>query len=187
MGYPVPGPDFYHPLLEMAFTPEERLANFQGWVSGYFKHGDSAAELEQRVYLDKPVPTILIMSGDDIAAAMYLPPANPGGSDILYLQNGINHELFGYLKDRMLYPSPTPSDWDGVGIRYVWCDHSPWETVWSAWAFQAELDEAEKTGKKTRKVTFKRIVGGNHFVSNGLHCNTYSRCSQQSAGALGSA
>lgn len=164
LGYQAPGSDLYNPLRDASLMPEDRMHKFQVWVSGYYKHGDSAAELEPRVHLDNPIPTFLTMTANDKASALHLPPAYSGGSDTLLVQSGGRHGLFAYLREHMLYPSSAPNKWDDVELRYVWCDQSLWEMVWSAWAFREELDNAEKIGKKSRKVTIKRVPGANHFV-----------------------
>lgn len=147
-------------------------------MSGYYAHGDSASELEHRIALAEPTPTILTMSPEDIQAKLHAPPAIPGGSDDLLVVTGIRHGLYDTMRRAtLLFADPgdteaeagkeedaVRSDWKGIELRYIWCDRSVWEVPWGTWALQAELEEARKAGNEIRNVVIFRLKGANHFV-----------------------
>jgi hypothetical protein len=70
LGY-LPPPESYNPLSHPSLAPGEGVKVFPVWVSGYYKHGDSGADLEHRIALPDPRPTILAMSEADVASALY--------------------------------------------------------------------------------------------------------------------
>lgn len=174
LGYPPPS-DFYNPLTHPSLPPGEGAKIFPAWVSGYYAHGSSASELEHRTALEVPAPTISTMSPDDVHAALYAPPAVPGGSDDVLMHVGIDHGLWTTLRRKALRLSvdvdsnanlqQSQSRWSDVELRYIWCDHSVWEMPWGAWALQAELQQAKDAGEPLRRITLTRLNGANHFVS----------------------
>ncbi|EIM81598.1 alpha/beta-hydrolase [Stereum hirsutum FP-91666 SS1] len=180
IGYDPPE-EFYNPLSHPSLAPGEGAKIFPAWVSGYYAHGDSASELEHRIALAEPTPTILTMSPEDIQAKLHAPPAIPGGSDDLLVVTGIQHGLYDTMRRATLFfanpgvaeaeageeegeEEAVRGDWKGIELRYIWCDRSVWEVPWGTWALQAELQEARKAGKETRNVVLVRLKGANHFV-----------------------
>jgi len=157
-GYPA---DLYNPLSDPSHSPSEGVRLF---LSGYYQHGESTDKLEKRTALSEPRPSILGMSPEEQAKAIYSPPAMPGGSDSVLMGSGIKHQLFKSLKEQALYLKGRKSDWDNIELRYLWCEQSVWEMPFTAWTLQAELKEAEKSGKRTRKVTWMKLKGANHFA-----------------------
>ena len=165
-----PPVDSYNPLSHPSHSPGEGVKLFPSWVSGYYRHGESVDELEQRTALTEPRPSILRMSPEDVSNAVYSGPAQPGGSDNIFMESGIHHKMFKSLKERAFYltDGSPKSDWDGIELRYIWCEQSVWEMPFTAWTLQAELKEAEKAGKRLRKVTWMRLKKANHFVGFSL-------------------
>ncbi|KAL5496029.1 hypothetical protein ACEPAH_3122 [Sanghuangporus vaninii] len=170
LGYPPPA-KFYNPLSEPSLAAGEGVKLFPSWVSGYYLHGNSSAELEHRIALPEPRPTIETMSKEDIEAALFPPPANPGGSDQILMDTGIRCGLYAALRKAALFPpasslssSKPELDWASVTLRYVWCDRSVWEMPWGTWALQSELENAKNVGIHSRKVQFVKLDGANHFA-----------------------
>ncbi|KAL5531023.1 hypothetical protein ACEPAG_3899 [Sanghuangporus baumii] len=171
LGY-APPETFYNPLAELSESPEQVLRKFQAYVSGYYSHGELPRGLELRNPASQPRPTFETMSSDEIESSMYPSPALPGRSDTLLFEAGIQHGLFRELKDEVLYrcTSTTSIDdvldaWNNVKVRYIWCDHSPWEVPWGVWSMQAELEAAKTLGKPViRQIEFVRVEGANHFA-----------------------
>ncbi|KAL5522412.1 hypothetical protein ACEPAG_8428 [Sanghuangporus baumii] len=170
LGYPPPA-KFYNPLSEPSLAAGEGVKLFPSWVSGYYLHGNSSAELEHRNALPEPRPTIETMSKEDIEAALFPPPANPGGSDQILMDTGIRCGLYAALRKAALFPpasslsnSKLESYWASVTLRYVWCDRSVWEMSWGTWALQSELENAKNVGIYSRKIQFVKLDGANHFA-----------------------
>ncbi|KAL5523351.1 hypothetical protein ACEPAF_1618 [Sanghuangporus sanghuang] len=170
LGYPPPA-KFYNPLSEPSLAAGEGVKLFPTWVSGYYLHGNSPAELEHRIALLEPRPTIETMSKEDIEAALFPPSANPGGSDQILMDTGIRCGLYAALRKAALYPPASPlssgnpeSDWASVTLHYVWCDRSVWEMPWGTWALQSELENAKNVGIYSRRVQFVKLDGANHFA-----------------------
>ncbi|KAF7790431.1 hypothetical protein EIP86_001386 [Pleurotus ostreatoroseus] len=168
IGYPPPN-DFYNPLTHPSLPPGEGVKLFPAWVSGYYLHGDSPSLLEHRIALEDPKPTILSMSSDDLQDSLFNAPAIPGGSDDVLMHAGIRHGLWSAIREGALYipvsGDARESDWDGIELRYIWCDQSVWEMPWGTWALQAELDNAKNSGRPLRNISLTRLTGANHFVS----------------------
>lgn len=167
LGYPVPE-DKYHPLEDESIPPQDRPMAFSKWVSGYYTHGNSPADLERRRPLDDPPPTILGMTMEEVQSCFHEKPAGPGGSDALLLVGGIATGLNTALRKSAFFPEDSEGkgdDWADIELRYLWCDRSVYEMPWGTWALRSELDEAKKKGLRMRNVTIVCLPGANHFVS----------------------
>ncbi|KAI0669369.1 hypothetical protein C8Q78DRAFT_208939 [Trametes maxima] len=169
-GYPPP-PDFYEPLFDTTLTEAERIERFAVWVTGYYAHGDVFTEgysaLEFRDALADPPPTLTRMSPEDIAELTHTPPQTADGSDTLLAAVCLAHQPYGALKDAAFYlrsPVEGASNWVGVEVRHVWCDHSIWEMPWGAKFIVEELEEAKRAGRPIRDVQVVRFRGANHFA-----------------------
>ncbi|KAH8078735.1 hypothetical protein BXZ70DRAFT_961456 [Cristinia sonorae] len=155
----------YNPLVDQTITPEEGARRFPRWVSGYYRHGESPAELEPRTPLSEPQPTIETMALEDIQSALYPGPGNPGGSDATLMNAGIQHGLFKESRLKAYFPSETsPSAWDEVKLRHVWCDQTVWEAPYTKYCLEAEFEDAKKAGRKTRPLEITRMRQANHFI-----------------------
>ena len=168
-GYPPPDV-FYNPLFDPSLTPGEGVKLFPSWVSGYYQHGESASSLEHRVSSQDIIPTIERLSAEDVASALYPPPANPGGSDAIFMDSGIKYGLFFLLRKLALFPKEPVNeheeDWNKIELRYLWCDRSVWEMPLGAWALQAEISNTvePEAGHQKRPTHMIRVTGANHFV-----------------------
>ncbi|OSC96865.1 hypothetical protein PYCCODRAFT_1399794 [Trametes coccinea BRFM310] len=169
-GYPPP-PDSYEPLYDETLTEPERLARFAVWVTGYYAHGDVWADgdkaLEYRNALSDPAPTASRMTPEDLAETTSQEPQQPGGSEPLIAQVGVQKRGWLAMKDEGMYlqkPVEGASDWAHVEVVLLYCDMSIWETPWGTKVLLEELEEATKAGKSVRNVKAVRFRGANHFA-----------------------
>ncbi|KAF9484545.1 alpha/beta-hydrolase [Pholiota conissans] len=165
LGYKSPT-NWYNPIFDSSIAPDERPKRFLTWVSGYYDHGETVFLLEQRTASADPRPTVLAMSPEDIEYGMDIRPTLPGGSDSIMLNEGIKHGLFATLREEAIYIGKYPRrgrEWNDIGLKYLWCDHSIWEMPYGALTFQGEIDDAKKMGRAMREVSVVRLKGANHF------------------------
>ncbi|KAI9057901.1 hypothetical protein FKP32DRAFT_1597861 [Trametes sanguinea] len=167
--YPYP-PEFYHPLRDPSLSPEEGMALFDRWLSSHFTHGDIWADgpgaLAMRTADPEPPSLFTTFTADDLAELTYTPPAAPTGSDRQWMMAGVTHGTWGKLKDEALFPDDdgSPIPWPEVKVRMLWGDKSFWESPWGVYLLSHELEEAKKTGRRTRDIKLVRFRGANHFA-----------------------
>lgn len=167
LGYPnLDGLGGYNPLVDQSISPEEGVKRFPIWASGYYKHGETAAELEPRIFLAQPRPTIETMTLEDIQSAFYPGPGNPGGSDATLMTAGLAHGSLNESRLAAYFPPETStSEWDNVKLKHIWCDQTVWETPWAKLCVEKEFEEANEAGKRIRPYEIVRMRQANHFVS----------------------
>ncbi|KAI9066152.1 hypothetical protein FKP32DRAFT_1589894 [Trametes sanguinea] len=170
LGYPSPAKP-WNPLIDPSFSPEEVVVKFAEWVSGYYKHGDTPDELEYRVPLGEPSPTLLRLTPEERAEALCDGPGSPGGSDDLLLNSGLRVGLFDRMRRAAFYLpkhcqgfKESEDTWKDTNVRYIWCDHSVWDMPWGTWALRAELDEHQQKGSLMRRIEVMRLRRANHFI-----------------------
>ncbi|OSC98842.1 hypothetical protein PYCCODRAFT_1438830 [Trametes coccinea BRFM310] len=170
LGYPSPAKP-WNPLIDPSFSPEEVVVKFAEWVSGYYKHGDTPDDLEYRVPLREPSPTLLRLTSEERAGALCDDPGSPGGSDDLLLKSGLSVGLFDRLRRTAFYlPGDSPrfrdstETWKDLQVRYIWCDQSVWDMPWGTWALRAELVQEQQKGTPMRRIEIVRLHQANHFV-----------------------
>ncbi|KAF5327574.1 hypothetical protein D9619_004341 [Psilocybe cf. subviscida] len=143
------------PLFDPSLTPGEILKVFPLWVSTYYARGEDLTHPEGKA-LDHPPPTILSMDPSDVQQCLEVNPVLPGGADERLISLGVKLNVFSRLKDGAMYLDKGHpqggSSWDDIEIKYVWCDQAAWEMPWGVACLQADLDNAKKAGKVTRKV-----------------------------------
>jgi len=108
-----PPAESYNPWSDPSLPPGEGARIFLVWVSGYYKHGESPSELEQRKALLDPHPTVTTMSPEEIASALYPTPVIPGASDDILLKSGIKNGLIAELREGALKANSS-SAWDAI-------------------------------------------------------------------------
>ncbi|KAF5327565.1 hypothetical protein D9619_004821 [Psilocybe cf. subviscida] len=168
MGY-APPPDVVNIFFDPLLTPGEALKMFPQWVSAYYAHAEDTAKLEYEA-LNDPPPTILSMDPSDVQRCLDVVPVLPGGSDDQFVRLGFQLGAFSPLRQAAMYLDKDEGqhqhlgrNWDDVEIKHVWCDQSMWEMPWATVCLQAELADAKKSGRVTRKVDMVRLRGANHF------------------------
>ncbi|KAI0655015.1 hypothetical protein C8Q70DRAFT_457834 [Cubamyces menziesii] len=150
-----------NPRFDTTLGPDEMVTVFNIWVSGYYDHGETPEEIEYRVPLKEPPPTLRRLTPQDYDAVTYDAPAKLGGSDYILVGSGIQYGLFQRLHDEAFYP--THNTLPQTEVRYVWCDRSVSDVQWGIRRLQEEMDEAKKAGKRMRPITTLRIHQANHF------------------------
>ena len=181
--YPLPQ-QTYHPLWDNTVPPEERVERFHQWAAAYFPHGDPITA-DTLVFHDDPdgLSSLKNMTSEEQAESTHETPGHiPDGSDTLTAKLCATYGLYRELKDMAFYPSSrTAADeasdpWRDVEVRVIWCDQSLWAIPWVAKGMATELEEAERTGTPTRRVSLVRVRGGNHFVG-ALYVANVGKCS----------
>ncbi|KAI0628893.1 hypothetical protein C8Q77DRAFT_1067169 [Trametes polyzona] len=160
-GYPRP-PDWYHPMTDESVPLTDRPALFDAFLANYFTHGDLWTVRPSALELHGPKP-----GGERADLNTRACPARVGGSDNLMVRACATHNVWGSLKDSVLY-SPMGSgkeEWGAVEVRLVWCNRSIWEIIWGTYLLDEELTEEKNEGRIARDVEFVCLEGANHFVS----------------------
>ncbi len=146
-------------------TEDEKLDTFSVWVSGYFSHGDTPDTYERRKSLEHPPPTASTLRPDDLAACVYAPPGDAGGSDFNLMFSALSSGLFSILRTRALrLCGDGENQWRDVELRWVWGGRSFWQTVYGIWMLRAELEEAKERSELLRNIRIVTIEKGSHFV-----------------------
>ena len=172
IGQPSPAGAYYPPHDE-SIPFAGRTEALHQWLTRYYHHGEpiAADTLDFRDGLKEPSSTLDRMSEDELVESVHGEPGDLlSGSDTLTVKMCYVHDLYAPLKDGALYLPPTQDEngtdgWRDVEIRLMWCDQSLWSMVWGQLLFAEELKEARATGRSTRKVSFVRLRGANHYVS----------------------
>lgn len=165
LGYALPE-DKYHPLEDEKIPVEERPLAFSKWVTGYYTHGDSPDQLERRTPVSDPQPSILNMTPEEMGSNFSPSPAGPGGSDFITLNSGIKSGSNVAMRMGAFYfkDDEEVDQWEGVELRYLWCDRSVYEMPWGTMQLRAELDDAKQKELRMRPITIVRLPGANHFA-----------------------
>ncbi|CDO76397.1 hypothetical protein BN946_scf184937.g11 [Trametes cinnabarina] len=170
LGYPPPAKP-WNPLIDPSYSPEEVVVKFAEWVSGYYRHGATPDELEYRVPLRDPSPTLLRLTQEERDRALWDGPGSPGGSDDLVVKTGVRVGLFDRMRRAALYlpqdrqpPGERSDTWRNTEVRHICCDQSVWDMPWGTWALRAELEKADRDGVSMRKIQILQVHGANHFV-----------------------
>lgn len=176
LGYPAPE-NAYSPLLDSEITAEERQLKFAAWITSYFVHSPSARNpvtplrnltrgiLEQRNGNPAKKPTSTNFTVADVAAAAEV--VSPSHGDVYSFGEHARlvHEtvriraLFGDLNE-----TSGPPVLPKVGISYIWCTESIWETVLAMRYVQKDIESPPNYHYPARSVRFIALEGGNHFV-----------------------
>ena len=173
--------DTHNPFFDSERAQNEAVhhARFNKWIASYWAHGEvpGLKTRKAEVGLSHPQPTLDTMSPEDLAAFIYPQPGKfDGGSDTLTMILCGVHGVYAQLKDGAFYLDHdlevgggryprAERGWDDIEVRVAWCDHSIWQCAWASRTVAAELDEAVRTRKATRKISLARLRGKNHFVS----------------------
>lgn len=127
--------------------------------------------------LVNPPATFNTLTPEEIGCVVYLGPAlPPKGSDGLLLDAGHRLGLFEEMSKKALYARAGAHDctelgknetrwWQGVEVRVLWGDQSPFVIIWGIQALYKELEDAKATGRaRPGGVNIVRMKGANHFV-----------------------
>ena len=147
-----------------------RVSRFHAWVTGYYAH-DFGAEVKLSfagAVGDTSVDRELVWDA---------PGLEPDGSDALVAKACERAKVYAPMREMALYEKGGSDEgqgedmgWREVELRVVWCERSIWPAVWAGCSFQAEIAEAQRTGKEVRRpVSIARVKDANHFVSASRH------------------
>ncbi|TCD60255.1 hypothetical protein EIP91_010456 [Steccherinum ochraceum] len=161
IGYdPQSVPGSWAPMTDTSIPYEENMKNvFPNWVSGYFRHEDAPGGLEFRHPGSYPPPSISNIPVEYVDAA----PTSTEGSDTVMSDALLASNLMDEVR-RAVYFRPDIDGWNGVPVRYVWCERSTWMIVHGARRTYEECDEAKRAGKSTRPIEIVRVKEQNHFA-----------------------
>lgn len=159
---------FFRPFLDNSeLPPEQQLASFETWVSGYYSHPDVMSrdikgltqQLPVNVALGKP-PTLSTMTPEDKMAVM--DPAPVQGHEMFI--NSMPHDVYLRGVNRM-FEKHAGSVWPRCKVKMIWCEQTLGECVTGAWDLTDLYDEKAKKGEVTRVMITTSLPGANHFVS----------------------
>ncbi|TCD61385.1 hypothetical protein EIP91_008522 [Steccherinum ochraceum] len=168
-GYgPPQSANFYHPMDDETLNPEERIKQFNLYITGYYAHGSTVSSLSDEERLLEPSPTINRMSAEDLQASIDMTHAKPGQADYIFSRWGLSTGLFAVLRRGSLFPPDQAEsrrdEWDSVELRTILCTAGVWESPWGQWQLREEVEEARESGQRTRPMKFLTLEGANHYV-----------------------
>jgi len=148
-------------LLRQA-TPES-LIEYWKWLSSYFHH-DLNGPGEPRIEFLNPIPdrpsTVAGMTMEEISScSMYIrPPVSE-----VYIRNGGPLGVFGADVCAVLFSQP--QNLGPVRVKWVWCDMSAWDMVWTALRVEKLLGSLRSGLNATPgAVEVIKIEDANHFI-----------------------
>jgi hypothetical protein len=174
LGYRTPD-NAYNPLFDPKIPAAQRQTRFRSWVTSYWVHSPATLDRDPSlrdplIGLEQHTPnplkqttqtnisaadveagfeTISITHGDPIAL---LPQARPVHEDVRL------RAIFGDLNG-----TSVPVSLPNVGISYIWCTQSVWETVLAARLLKEEIASPPGYHYTVRPVEFFALEG-NHYV-----------------------
>ncbi|EKM48593.1 uncharacterized protein PHACADRAFT_266272 [Phanerochaete carnosa HHB-10118-sp] len=83
--------------------PRRRSERFPYMDLRLLRHGNSPLELEFRIPVKSPPPSVLSTSSDDLQDIVYSVAAGPGSSDQMLWQVGVNHGLWKMISEAVLH------------------------------------------------------------------------------------
>ena len=165
-------PSAISPLVDPSLPIQDVTAHFAVWCSGHYDNGDSPDEYQYGDHLGTPPPTVSILTHEEREATLHTVPGDPrGGSDHLLMLGGVPSGVFAGIRKAALRLPAADAEcmgdpWGDVEVRHLWCDRSPWVIPWAVTNMRRELEAETKAGSALRNVTFFRVRGANHFVSD---------------------
>ena len=161
-GTPKP-PLGWHPT-DGDVNPEEGLAAFSEWVSGYYNHGDHQYQAEDKLEYRSPNSglknTIATMSEEDVGNTLDSRPGS--GSDEILRKTGNRVNAWPANRDNAFFGK---ADYlPRTKIVYVWGSRGHWETVMGPWAIKNMIEKAQTDNVRHRKTEFVEVKEANHFV-----------------------
>ncbi|THH31270.1 hypothetical protein EUX98_g2928 [Antrodiella citrinella] len=153
----------WNPLLDLTLPGAERVNIFPRWVSGYFMHGETVAELIVRDFTEEISPTLDRMTHEELQSCLFVAPGEPGASDDMLFRAIRMHDITSELREMIVFPTGNGGLWDNVKLRHVFCDRSTWSEFWGAHCLREEISKAEQSGKRVRPIEIVRLRGANHF------------------------
>ncbi|KAL2209198.1 hypothetical protein CC79DRAFT_1367391 [Sarocladium strictum] len=170
-GMPKPE-DPYGPFGDDEIPPEKRYEAFSKWIGSYFDHASSPDGLERRKTLEH-LPVTKATADPKLNSQVSSPQLTaPGGSDWAHLiipqMSGVAEEdrndiLFGNV-EAAAKEGETEKYWLSLPVRYVYCDHSIWESPWCVRKLNEQIEAEKERGRVTREVSVKTLEGANHFA-----------------------
>lgn len=154
------------------------------WLTGFFDHSippsfPSTPILDPKIGLGRtpvpnPPPTIATIPPEEIQNVICIPPAAPGGSDVLPYEAGQRLGLFEEMRKKALYATAEnlkdvteeKKKWrESVEVRIIWCDRSIWGVPWGISQLYREVEDAKAKGElSVGEVNIVRMTGANHYV-----------------------
>jgi len=152
----------WNPLLDSTLPEGEGLKIFPRWVSGYFLHGETVADLVPRDFTPDIPPTLDRMTPEDLQSALYVVPGLPGASDNVLSRAVMTLKISSEIKHAAVFP-PGSGDWDKLELHHIFGDRSSWSEFWGAECLREEIAKEQKLGRRARPVEIVRLRGANHF------------------------
>lgn len=152
------------------------------WLTGFFDHSLPPSFPSTPIFDPKlelgltpvsiPPPTIATIPPEEIQNVLCIPPAAPGGSDVLLYEAGQRLGLFEEMRKKALYVTAQEDvtaeqkEWrESVEVRVIWCDRSIWGVPRGISQLYREVEDAKAKGElKVGKVNIVRMRGANHYV-----------------------
>ncbi|EIM81567.1 uncharacterized protein STEHIDRAFT_161746 [Stereum hirsutum FP-91666 SS1] len=152
------------------------------WLTGFFDHSippsfPSTPILDPELRLGRtpvsiPPPTIATISPEEIQNVIFIPPAAPGGSDVLLYEAGQRLGLFEEMRKKALYATAEEDvtaeqkGWrESVEVKVIWCDRSIWGVPWGISQLYREVEDAKAKGElSVGRVNIVRVTGANHYI-----------------------
>ncbi|KAF9042291.1 hypothetical protein BJ165DRAFT_1529720 [Panaeolus papilionaceus] len=160
------GPEgHYVPLYDELIEPEKRGTAFGVWVAAHWRHGDIAShdfkQLEQRIPLEQPPPSIYGISPDKLMVMMNLSLDCQIPDTMLLTTPNILAVQQRQTQKAFLDPS-IKKMWGDLKICHMVGDANCWPVIYGHWCLEDMVRKEVDTS--AINMGFKTLEGGNHFV-----------------------
>ena len=149
-------------MRDTSLSPEERLAKFQTWVSGYYAHPDIPSRdingLTQQTSPDF-ASTMDSMTSEEQASVSYA-----GAMAVEALVLSTPPEIYQALLHKTI-DKRSAGLWPRCKVKMLWGDMSLWEMASGAWEIERLYESMKASGDIGRALESIRMPGANHFVS----------------------
>ncbi|KAF9474085.1 alpha/beta-hydrolase [Pholiota conissans] len=145
----------YFPLLDPSLSPEERIAAFKIWVSGYFQHGAEFSQINQRDFDTIRKPTMTVMTEEEANSVFDGLHGAEFDTPLISIRN--IDITFGKQAEKVLFDQDLRTElWPRLKISFMYAEQSIWLVV-------VAMRELEGRAKQSG-IYYDAMDNANHFM-----------------------
>ena len=150
------------PVSDPAVPLDDKPAAFASWVSSYFTPVACISDITRetlRKRAEEGTPTVQTLSPEDLARIVE--------GDVIFRSGGLMLQTRPEIHERHTRCTFLDADLvlPDVEVVALWCDRSPWVTVWAAKVLEELLHQERDRGKRRMPTSLVKLENANHFVS----------------------
>ncbi|KAF7368507.1 Aminodeoxychorismate synthase [Mycena venus] len=166
--FPPQLPELYNAFADPAYTTfEEKFANFQHWISSYFKHPNIGSGDAAGMFVAKPSPdsaNSTFSRWTDEEKVRYSEQAAAVRADLPALSPAMQATLKGQFHSAVFSAEVVSSHFPRTAILYISGADTVYPAMWGYMASSSMYAAAQARGDVLRPMTFRLVEGGNHFM-----------------------